>query len=426
MKSKIQNNLLALIFGITFCILILLVSELILTLSGFDQTYGFSEQKKEGIFIKETIGETQYYIFQPNSKFRQDSFKVNKNANTLRIFVLGGSAAFGYPLEQEETFSYLLEKKLNQNYKTKTFEVINLAYPGSSSKEDLESFKEILNYEPDFVVLYSGNNEFLTLRHNHKIKGTGLFRVLSQLEHIRTFNLMKRALNRFTRSKVSFDEFNQFFPMISDKDLDYSNKKLLQEQFKYNKIHNLYLSDYSKNIHEIIKLAKERDIKIIISNIPTNIQWPPLKSIHILKQNQNAMLVEYMHKGDYFIQKCDEIIKNLGSSLVRDPFYAEYHYYLGLCYKEQGNQPKSDFHLKQASDFDAYPLRHPSSFNDELKQIVQQEKVLFVDVIKMYQKITQSENFNELFYDYNHPNKQGHEIIAEQMFQILNKNLNLK
>ena len=53
-----------------------------------------------------------------NNHYRyNENFTQQKPENEFRIFITGGSTAWGAGVQQEQTFSYLIEKKLNQNYK---------------------------------------------------------------------------------------------------------------------------------------------------------------------------------------------------------------------------------------------------------------------------------------------------------------------
>ena len=86
------------------------------------------------------------------------NFKYEKSPNTLRILSLGDSHTLGFEVKQENTFSAVIERYLN-NYikhngiKAET-EVINAGVSGFSTAEELVFLEnEGIKYKPDFVIL---------------------------------------------------------------------------------------------------------------------------------------------------------------------------------------------------------------------------------------------------------------------------------
>ena len=86
------------------------------------------------------------------------NFKYEKSPNTLRILSLGDSHTLGFEVKQENTFSAVIERYLN-NYikhngiKAET-QVINAGVSGFSTAEELVFLEnEGIKYKPDFVIL---------------------------------------------------------------------------------------------------------------------------------------------------------------------------------------------------------------------------------------------------------------------------------
>lgn len=76
-----------------------------------------------------------------------------KTENSLRIAVLGDSVAFGLGVDFNNTFGYVLEKQLSNDF-NKNVEVINFGVPGYDSSAEIEQLKiKALEYNPDVVIL---------------------------------------------------------------------------------------------------------------------------------------------------------------------------------------------------------------------------------------------------------------------------------
>lgn len=77
-----------------------------------------------------------------------------------RIFVLGGSSAFGFGLNDDETWAHLLEGNLRADLKDQSINVINAGNNGHNSLQSLLRFYlKVLPLKPDFLLYYEGIND---------------------------------------------------------------------------------------------------------------------------------------------------------------------------------------------------------------------------------------------------------------------------
>jgi lysophospholipase L1-like esterase len=127
----------------------------------------------------------RWAAFRNNPNYREDGVRVNsqgfrrdqdvsieKPRDEIRIFLLGGSVAYGaetlYPevdehwrrLDNKETIDHYLESKLNSAYPAKHWEVINAAVKGYALSQDLAIYLSTLQrYRPDYLILLDGVND---------------------------------------------------------------------------------------------------------------------------------------------------------------------------------------------------------------------------------------------------------------------------
>ncbi len=87
---------------------------------------------------------------------------VEKSSDTFRIILLGDSFAFGWGVEDDETFAFHLQKILNERFQGDSkVEVINFGEPGYSTFQQVALFEEKgMAYHPDAVLVYFVDNDF--------------------------------------------------------------------------------------------------------------------------------------------------------------------------------------------------------------------------------------------------------------------------
>jgi hypothetical protein len=86
------------------------------------------------------------------------SIPATKAPGTVRIFVLGESAAMGDP-DSAYGFSRYLEVMLRQRYPVLKFEVVNTGSVAINSHVVLRIAEGLADQKPDIFIIYSGNNE---------------------------------------------------------------------------------------------------------------------------------------------------------------------------------------------------------------------------------------------------------------------------
>ncbi len=104
---------------------------------------------------------------------RTEEVSTTKPPDTYRIFLMGGSTAYGlgslspkgqhkYPvLTNNETIDHYIEELLHRNIPSRRFEVINAGIPSHSSHHHLIYLNQaILKYHPDMIIFLDGTNDY--------------------------------------------------------------------------------------------------------------------------------------------------------------------------------------------------------------------------------------------------------------------------
>ena len=144
-------------------LLLLGAVELALRLGG----YGYSTE----FFKKTTLAGKEYFVendqfglrFFPAALARVASpelMPANKAPHTIRIFILGESAALGDPRPNYGAGRYL-ETLLRARFPEQTFEVVNTGITAINSHVILPIARECARHEGDVWIVYMGNNEMV-------------------------------------------------------------------------------------------------------------------------------------------------------------------------------------------------------------------------------------------------------------------------
>ena len=112
-------------------------------------------------YIKDIDSNKIFPVTINSHGFRGKEFSIPKPNDVIRVLTLGASSTFGFFNKDDETYPYLLERRLNQLcHGPKRFEVINFAIPDANAFEIQAMFlAEGLALDPDVITFYEGRND---------------------------------------------------------------------------------------------------------------------------------------------------------------------------------------------------------------------------------------------------------------------------
>jgi lysophospholipase L1-like esterase len=114
------------------------------------------------VALVEPAASKPYFFANPTRPgyAEETNFLMPKPAGTVRIFIVGESAAKGYPQPRNLSMQSFLQEMLADAWPGKTVEVISLGTTAVASFPLVYLVEDAIRYEPDLMVFYVGNNEF--------------------------------------------------------------------------------------------------------------------------------------------------------------------------------------------------------------------------------------------------------------------------
>ncbi len=355
MKKETSFKIIAMLLPILLVILL----ELILRLFNlFPQIPLFIEDKKQNLVtVNSQIGERYFDKRKvPVPNLYPQTFSYEKSSDTYRIFCLGGSTTAGFPYEMTVPFPQQLKFMLTEKHPEKNFEVINIGLSAINSFTVLDWLPEILEHDPDLVLIYMGHNEFYGAYgtgSNISVGNNGTFsRFMLNMQKVRIFQAVKSLVNSLTPQQ----------PVVTD--------ATLMEKITDNRnippdseLRQITYQNYADNLDIILKKLGKKKIPVIMSNLVSNLKdQPPL--------GQNS--------------------ESFRKSKTLDEFIL-------------------------AKDLDEIPFRAPSSINTIIAKKTNEHDVIFVDMFQKFNdKTLGGIPGNNLFCDHLHPNPVGYYLMATQ------------
>jgi tetratricopeptide (TPR) repeat protein len=383
------------------------------------ETHAIIERKIDGRTMCCNNLKFGWRFFPPNiaRDFPGFVFDAKKPPGTYRIFVLGSSAALGFPGPAYD-FGRILEVMLNDSYPQTHFEVIVPAMVGINSHAVLEIARDCAKYDPDLFIVYVGNNEvlgpfgpgaeFSSISPNLFFIRAGL-----ALKTTRTGQLFERIFSLWGRNAVpkQWDKMEIF----------------LKRQVRYDSPQmELVYKYFEKNLNDICSAARRAGASIIFSNVGCNLKdCSPFSSLHkeTLNQTDEQKWQEVYQlgiinetAGDY-----KQAINNYLAAEEIDDTFAGLHFRLGRCYRRTGEYETARKHYLKARQYDTLRFRADARINDVVRSVAQnraKERIYFVDGVAALEKNSPHNTpGEELFYEHVHLNFTGNYVLAGAFFK---------
>ena len=417
--------------------------------------------------------------FKPNlnkSIFQTNSFgtlgkevSIEKPKDTYRILLLGDSAPVGLGLQKrEDAFGEQLVKILNQRLSQKKFELINAAVSGYTSLQGLTFLKNYgLSYSPDLIIFYFGNNDaskngYISdkelLSRNQNLVG-----FLSILNHLATYRFLKEIilpLKGSLQDKLREKKEREVVVRVSPEDY-YQN---IEEMIKLAQKNNIEiilvnvpvplewpsglqfkvftsLKDQKGELvmaDETQKLLKRKISYCLdwahFAQVYDNIDWYSMTVFKSAYEDQGNIDSSMMFYEKGLFSNPDNIVylNNLGvlywkegnykvagdyfrKAIEKESLYPIFHYNLGITLKNTGKAKEAEEELEKAKELDFQSLRIKNAYREKLQQLSSQYNVPLVDAVSAFDKAGRE----ALFIDHCHPTKEGHRIIAEEIYKTM-------
>ena len=228
-RSRLQLSK-RLLFSLIPILLLLTIGELTVRVAGLDAPQLMTNPMAEemaGLFVRDP---DLFWSLKPELDIEFKGAKVQTNSlglrspkmhpkrpNEIRILSLGESSTFGYGVSNDQTYTSLLPKLLQDHAPTRVITAFNAGVPAWSSFQSLK-FLELRGaaLKPDLVIFYHELNDYIptSLRDSSNTE-IGVMKTDPELYASRQHSLLRQLVNvsalmRMLESRVAYWRIKAF------------------------------------------------------------------------------------------------------------------------------------------------------------------------------------------------------------------------
>jgi hypothetical protein len=341
------------------------------------------------------------------------------NSNETNVFVVGGSAAFGFGIPNSKTFISILNNKCND------MNFINTARPGWSSMQMPPLTKRLLNNcKINYLLLLLGNNEFLNF--NTQLMYSSNFNTKVMELFIQNSNLLSYIYYRNANRQAGIDKtknsgFRAYKNLYNFQ--HYESTKTHSTEF-LNKKKIKILDQFEQNMEKTILICLNNNITPILSSIPINLQlqpnWAFIQPCKLSKEE-----IHFLNLSIDKNKNLDEALDLIENYINLEEESSVYYYYKAKILSAMGDSENANHFFLYSRELMYGDLGSLLSVNSIIQSLSLKYDIPFIDLNKKFMEYISSKSKNKLFIDDCHYSPMGHEIIAnkiESFFNAINNN----
>lgn len=351
----------------------------------------------------------------PNVAIDTQFFLAQKSDDTLRIVVMGGSTAAGFPYGRFGSPAGILKHRLKGLYPEQNIDVINVAMSSVNSYMLRDFVPEVLAIEPDAIYIYAGHNEYLgVMGVGSSYQGLGshtLNLTYLSLKEWRLVQLLQWLFVSLVAEEASAslaDNTQQRTVMAGIA----KNQSIAYDSPTY----HAGIAQFTDNLTSVITSFTERNIPVFLSTLASNDQdQAPFNSTYALPEAELTQL------NDIALTPKDTFIT--AQRIYRaHRFHAMANYRFAQSVQAQSNPAQDASALyTTARDLDGLRFRAPEIFNTIIKNVSEQyENVHLVEGKReLVQASITGVIGNDLMLEHLHPNITGYELLANSALSVM-------
>lgn len=413
-----RRRLLFKIIAVSLPLVLLLVLEGVLRLFhfGYDPSLFIEYPGNSDYWVMNPDASRLYFMDQLNATTgNQEPFKKVKDAGTMRIFVLGESTTIGYPYFHNGSFHRWLQWRLMHDHPDKKIEMVNVSLTAVNSYTVAGFAREVVRYEPDAVLIYTGHNEYygaLGVGSTERLGSSpGMVDFLLWMRESKVVQLMGRVMGVFGHGSRAGK--TRMEVMVGDQQIVFGSREFYKgiDQFRDNMDKTLAVFQragvpvYWSNL-----ICNEKDLRPLAS-------WPSAQVLEPVFQQQLVRGQQALGAGDS-VAAWNALL----SADSVDSGYALCRYDLGRLAYDKGEFGLASKYLESAKELDALRFRAPDSINGVIRELVKKYSSVahLVDARSAFAAASQHGIIGDsLVLDHVHPNLMGYALLAEAFYTAM-------
>lgn len=362
--------------------------------------------------------------------FNEQTFAADKPDDGYRVFALGGSTTAGRPYDDRVAFPRWLELYLSAADPSRTWEVVNAGAISYASYRVVVLMQELVRYQPDLFLVYTGHNEFLEERSYSRIleQPEAWRRARTWLSHFRFASLLRRGVGALDGEEEGEapEDASTLAPEVVARLDSWSG---LERYERDDELEAGVIEHFEFNLRQMVRIARDHGARLVLVQPASNVlDFSPFKSQHRagLAAGERERFADLLSAGRERLEQGDPVgaAELLREAREIDPRHAEARFRLGRALFAADRVEEAHAELIAAKEEDVAPLRALEPLVSAVERVAGEEGVPLVPLRDLLREDSRRRFGHPILgevylLDHVHPDVPVHSRIAEEVMGLL-------
>ena len=354
--------------------------------------------------------------------FVADSFAASKPDKEYRVFCLGGSTVQGRPYRPETSFGQWLELELNATDQGRNYNIVNCGGISYASYRLRPVLKEVLNYQPDLIIVATGHNEFLEDRTYDTLKSRSSIRMKLEdsARSLRTVMLLRQLTGGEPRVEPTSDTE----PAEGEVETRLDNEAGYASYHRDEQWRGQVRDEFAESVADMAEMCKAANVPLVFVKLGANLRdCPPFKSEHregLPVEDEQSWQAMFDEAAAVSTEESAKALERYERATEIDNQYPLLHFRIARTLDKLGRFSEALQSYQTAMDLDICPLRMTSPLVEQLQNVATKYSVPLIDAASVVSAASSNSIAGyDAYIDHVHPTIGVHQIIAAEIARSL-------
>ena len=430
--STVLSTRKKLLFSLLSVLLFFVGAELVLTVAGVEPTRSHEDPfvgfvGSDPLFVPDQDAQGEpILVTAPNKRgfFNPQAFPAAKQPGTLRVFCLGGSTTYGRPYSDRTSFAGWLRVLLPEADPGRRVEVINAGGISYASYRVARVAEEVLAYDPDVLVVYTGHNEFLEERTYGEVRERSVLLngAIDVVSRTRIGAVVAQALG------VSQEAVDGRTVLPSEVEAELDHSAGLDLYTRDDALAEGVETHFRTTLERLADRCAEAGVELVLVTPASHLaDFSPFKS-----EPSDGLTAEQRRTVDEEVRAVETALASGDTGAARraaeravdvDPRDARAQWWRGRALEAAGEVEAAEQAYVRARDEDVCTLRATSDLQRIVREVARERGIPQVDFVERLreaslQRTGEPAVGEEFFLDHVHPTIEGHRLLALDLLAL--------
>ena len=348
----------------------------------------------------------------PSVSVETGYFSSKRSEDAIRLVTMGGSSAAGFPYGYGASLAGMLEQRLRRTFPEREIEVVTTAMSAINSYSLLDYADEVIELQPDAVLIYAGHNEYVGVlgvgSAFSSSRSPALTRLIVRLRRLTLYRVLESLLSPSVRQESAGSDDGTLMARVA------AERRIATGSSLYER----GVDQFASNMGALLARYRDAGIPVFIGTLVSNEK----DQAPFISERTDEEWEARLGRGEGLLVtgRAGQAVELARGLVTDDPSDARARYLLARSLRAEGDLAGARDEFIRARDEDQLRFRAPTRINEVIRELAARYGATVVEVEAAFRAAAGDGIIgHDLITEHLHPNVDGYFLLANAYHDAL-------